>query len=349
MKEKREKSVKFYFQGLKEQKKFYLPGAFWKDVLEELGNYYIEYGTENFRNSNTNAYYFVPTYGTPTNGFSEEKLVEVNSLVSERLNFKQFNLIKNSLFGHSQALSDYRVFSAASMMNDKIDLSKFSESAVGQPKEYFEFDGKRFSRSSLNYLLGLSFFKKKIADFAPKTILEIGGGFGTLGEILGKSNLKDFQYINLDLPPMFLISEAYLKKCMEKDEEFFDHKANSHGAINILELPKFTFLPNWRVEDLRGEIDLFVNFISFQEMEPHIVSNYAKKVVELNPKYILLRNLREGKQKKVGKKVGVEKPIIREDYLSYFKNYELLSSDTDTFGYKTTDNFHSELLLFKKS
>ena len=113
-------------------------------------------------------------------------------------------------------------------------------------------------------------------------------------------------------------------------------------------MPKFTFLPNWRVEDLRGEIDLFVNYISFQEMEPHIVRNYAKEVMRLNPKFILLRNLREGKQKRNGKNVGVEQPIVKKDYLSFFGDYELLYSDIDTFGYKTVDNFHSELLLLKK-
>ena len=83
-------------------------------------------------------------------------------------------------------------------------------------------------------------------------------------------------------------------------------------------------------------------------MEPHIVQNYAKKVVELNPKFILLRNLREGKQKKSGKYIGVRDPIFREDYLSFFESYELLASDTNTFGYKTSDNFHSELLMLKK-
>ena len=346
MKLKRENSVKFYLQSLQEQKEFYFPGVFWRDVLEELGNYYIQYGIEEFRNSNTNGYFFVPNYGAPTNGFSEEKIIEIQSLVSEKLNLKQFNVIKNSLSGYSQALSDYRVFNAANMINDRLDLTKFSESAIGEPKECFEFGGKRFSRSSLNYLLGLSFLKKNIADFAPKTILEIGGGFGTLGEIFGKSNLKEFKYINLDLPPMFLISEAYLKECIEKDEEFFDHSTNSHGIINIGELPKFTFIPNWRIEDLKGEVDLFVNFISFQEMEPHIVKNYATEVIRLNPKFILLRNLREGKQKKTRENVGVEQPIMREDYLDYFADYKLLSSDTETFGYKTTDGFHSELLLF---
>ena len=347
MKRKREKSVKFYLDNLQKQKELYLPGSFWKDAVIEIGNNYMENGIENLRNFHANNVFFVPNYGTPANGFSEKKIAEIEALISKNLNFKQSNLIKNSLSGYSQALSDYRVFHSSNKEEDGFDLTKFSESEIGNPKEYFEFNEKRFSRSSLNYLLGLSFLKRNINDFIPKTVLEIGGGFGTLGEILGKSNLIDFKYINLDLPPLFLMSEEYLKKCFGK-EDFYNHTENLYGEIKIEEMPKFTFLPNWRVEDLRGEIDLFVNFISFQEMEPHIVHNYAKKVMELSPKFILLRNLREGKQKKTQKNIGVQDPIFKEDYLSFFENYGLLASDTDTFGYKTSDNFHSELLLLKK-
>ena len=348
MKLKREKMVDYYFESLWQQNELYLPGSFWNQALLEIAENYILNGIENLRNFHANLDFFVPSYGTPGNGFSEDKIIEIDSLISNKLNFKQSGLIKNSLSGYYQALSDFRVFNASNMKEDKLDLSQFSESEIGNPKEFFEFNKKRFSRSSLNYLLGLSFLKKSVEGFIPRKILEIGGGFGTLGEIFSGSNLLDVKYINLDLPPMFLISEAYLKKCLSKEEEFFDHKKSFDGEINIQKLPKFTFLPNWRVEDLRGEIDLFVNYISFQEMEPHIVRNYAKEVMRLNPKFILLRNLREGKQKSDGKNVGVEQPIVKKDYLSFFGDYELLYSDIDTFGYKTVDNFHSELLLLKK-
>ena len=74
-------------------------------------------------------------------------------------------------------------------------------------------------------------------------------------------------------------------------------------------------LPNWKIEDLRGSIDLFVNFISFQEMEPHIVSNYILHVQRLSPKWVLLRNLREGKQLASGKKlvsiISADKGLFR--------------------------------------
>ena len=49
-------------------------------------------------------------------------------------------------------------------------------------------------------------------------------------------------------------------------------------------------------------------------MEPKLVRNYLHKVSNLNPKYILMRNLREGKQKFKKNSVGVKKPILFPDY-----------------------------------
>ncbi len=224
----------------------------------------------------------------------------------------------------------------------------FSESNVGKPKERFEFDGKAFSRSSLNYLLGLSFLKKLDPKFMPKRTLEIGGGFGTLGEILSKSNMVDYKYISLDLPPMFLIAKEYLEKTSCGSASFFNDFDNPSGELRVSNLPTYTFLPNWRIHDLCGEIDLFVNFISFQEMEPFIVKNYIEQIQKLNPKYLLLRNMREGKQLSTNEKVGVQTPIKSDDYLAYFSEYSLLEKSVKVFGHKTFDNFHSEVMVLRR-
>ena len=111
---------------------------------------------------------------------------------------------------------------------------------------------------------------------------------------------------------MFFNFRGLPKKMLKQRERVFRPQKSFDGEINIQKLPKFTFLPNWRVEDLRGEIDLFVNYISFQEMEPHIVRNYAKEVMRLNPKFILLRNLREGKQKRNGEKWESSSQLLKK-------------------------------------
>ena len=134
-----------------------------------------------------------------------------------------------------------------------------------------------------------------------------------------------FKYINLDLPPMFLISEEYVANCFSRQKyKFYKNAHKNQEQLAIEDLPNFTFLPNWKIENLCGKIDLFVNFISFQEMEPLIVKNYVKHIAKLSPSYVLLRNLKEGKQKSKGGSLGVKNPIYSED-IKYFENYDLIA------------------------
>ena len=83
-------------------------------------------------------------------------------------------------------------------------------------------------------------------------------------------------------------------------------------------------------------------------MEPAIVKNYTEKITRLKPKFILLRNLREGKQVSKKGSLGVKEPIFKEDYISYFKHYDLIESNVVPYGFITYDGFHSELLILKK-
>ena len=91
---------------------------------------------------------------------------------------------------------------------------------------------------------------------------------------------------------MFLIASQYCKSVFS-DNDIFELSKPLEGNVGIDTLCKLNFLPNWAIEKLYGKIDLFVNFISFQEMEPEIVKNYALHIQRLNPDFLLLRNLRK--------------------------------------------------------
>ena len=146
----------------------------------------------------------------------------------------------------------------------------FSENNVGKPKEQFNFEGKLYSRSSLNYLLGITCLKKITKNFVPKNVLEIGGGFGILGHIFGLSKIINLKYINLDLPPLSLVSEMYLKKIFGKYKVTDSLKEIKKKKIYIKKLKNFHHCRLGKLS-LKRKIDLFVNFISFQEMEPYIL------------------------------------------------------------------------------
>ena len=334
-------------EELKSQDALYQPSSFWRKALLDINANFVKKGISSFRREDINLKFFVPTYGPPGNGFSESDKSELASKTYFK-NKKQKSHFLNFFNGTSQAFADYRTFLSSCRDNKKIDLLKFSESKVGNPIEHFSFDNRLYSRSALNYLLGLSFLRTVDPKFFPKIILEIGGGFGTLGEILGKTLNYQFKYIDVDLPPLFLMAESYLKKCFRNKFSFSQFSEKQSPFVEIKKLSSLTFLPNWKLEYLHGEIDLFVNFISFQEMEPDIVKNYVRLISKLNPKYILLRNLREGKQKQTKTNLGVIKPILKNDYLRFFSTYTLLKSNVVPFGYKTVDGYHSELMILKR-
>ena len=162
--------------------------------------------------------------------------------------------------------------------------------------------------------------------------MEIGGGFGTLGEILLGDERNEIFYINLDIPPVAFVSTYYLQNVFT-NKKIADYENLRNREILDISTLKSEFdainTCSWQIEKLEGKIDLFVNFISFQEMEPEVVNNYCKHIRKLNPEFILLRNIEEGKKKKDENTIyGVEKPILADDYDAFFPEYDLVAVDS---------------------
>ena len=338
------------FADMQNQSELYKPSAFWTDASLKIATALKMHGVENFRRIDDILAFFVPTYGSPGNSFTPYMQSELTNFFQQTFPdaIKAQKTIELMLGGYQSALADYRVFLAADDPATVPQLSHFSESEFGNPIEHFEFDGKKFSRSSLNYLLGMQLLKRYL-DTEINTVLEIGAGFGALGEILAKSDIPNLRYIDVDIPPTSFVAETYLKAALPGKKVVGYMETRHQDNIDIALLPEISVLCSWQLPKLSGSIDLFVNFISFQEMEPSIVKNYFNHVERLQSKWILLRNIREGKQVKKHKDdLGVEQPIRTDDYIDMLPNYNLITRQVYPFGFKTVDNFHSELLLFKR-
>lgn len=333
---------------MNEQDSLYKPTPFWAKASERILNDLVENGVESFRSLPSLLNFFVPTYGVPGNALTTEITEDVlKALEKKNATSKQKTFIERSMNGYQAALSDYRVLLASNEESTPPFLQKFSESRVGDPKEHFEFSGKFYSRSSLNYLLGLSFAKKYIDFMKIDTVLEIGGGFGSLGEILLKSDSKA-KYIDIDIPPTSHVANYYLKECFGSENVTSFSDVESQEKIHIESLKTASVLCSWQLEKLVGKVDLFVNYISFQEMEEDVVENYLKHVSRLGSDWVLLRNMREGKQLNSKNSVGVNKAIKSNDYEEMLEGYELVDRNIHPFGFKTVDGFHSEILLFRR-
>lgn len=337
-------------QQLKKQGMTYQPTAFWRAASELITEELKGYGLGQFRRIPSALGYFVPNYSGSASGITPEQALDLRETLLQKYPAakKSHQALDHFLSGAQAALSDYRVFLASQEAGRLPHLHNFCESAHGSPLEQFEWDKKRYSRSALNYLLGLCFLKRHLGDDLPRVVLEIGGGFGTLGEIWSQSDIPGWQYVNIDIPPTQGVAEYYLKNVLGKDQVSGFGDIAPSGAVTLSSLKSAAVLCSWQIEQLVGQVDLFVNFISFQEMEPEVVQNYLHHVDRLQARWVLLRNLREGKQKKSASHVGVETPIRADDYINMLTNYDLIERNVHPFGFQTVDGFHSELMLLKR-
>ncbi|WP_161626822.1 putative sugar O-methyltransferase [Desulfospira joergensenii] len=304
---------------LKAAPKIYQPTNFWSSLLAQVITNIRQFGIESFRKEDVRTH-FVPHYR------KEEEQYFVS------------------------AMDDYRIFLAADQ-DVEPRLSHISESKVGNPTQHYLFGKNWYSRSMLNYLRGLTFLKKNVDTSSIRRVLEIGGGYGTLGEVFLKSNFERYCYIDIDIPPTAYIATRYLQEVFGKRHTLEYSLTRGNERIEIDEIEKSyksAVLMPWQIPCLRGKVDLFVNFFSFQEMEPAVVENYAKFVDKCRPDYLLLRNQRGGQKlaEKPGK-VGVIKQTTREDYIRFFPNYECLAIDSKIFGC-IKEEFKSEVMVFKR-
>lgn len=158
---------------MKNQNVLYRPTAFWDEASSIITDEICKFGIENFRSLPSALGYFVPTYGYPGNNFSRKELDELHEWFKVKFpdGKKQKMALEQFTSGEMSALADYRVLLASDNPVKLLYLHTFSESKFGKPYEQFEFGGSLFSRSSLNYLLGLSMLKKYLDDDVPKTYL----------------------------------------------------------------------------------------------------------------------------------------------------------------------------------
>lgn len=339
-------------EDMKHQDILYKPTAFWEHASEVLIQELEKYDIKEFRNLHMTRSFFVPGYSAVEYLENAKKYDVVIERFDALVQDKRFVTRLQRLFtGNTSAFNDFRVLQASNI--DKSPYTdKVSESSVGNPLEQHSFEDRNFSRSFLNYLLGLNFLKQHVDSSSIYTVMEIGGGFGTLGEILLQDERNNAFYINADIPPVSFVSSYYLEEVFGKESIGNYEDTRSLDILDIDSLKKQYKALNicsWQIPKLRGKIDLFVNFISFQEMEPEVVQNYCVYIEKLAPSYILLRNMKEGKRVKSDDFLsGVDSPILGDDYNDFLPSYKLVAHDSSIFGFITEDGFHSELRLYQR-
>lgn len=307
---------------LRDCDEIYRPTNFWGPGLEQLLSDMSVHGLSQFKRWPSSGFWFLPVYGE---GYTNRTIGQVFRRASTVNPRATRAYLGGALSGIFIANRDYDVVRFAWNQTDwPADLEGIGESEIGNPRQRFQLSpvaGVGFGRAYLNYLLTLAALSRHVSA-PPRRFLEIGGGFGVLGEIvLGRD--PDATYVNLDIPPLVTVSSYYLSELFGDRVRLYDDVIGSSGPID---LDRSAVLPNFRLPDIDGPFDVFVNSFSFQEMEPHVVEHYATQVSRLDIEWVVSLNSKAGKPKLAdGHEIGVVDPVTSSRIIDIFAQhgYEL--------------------------
>jgi putative sugar O-methyltransferase len=310
--------------GLETCDAIYRPTNFWRPGVRQLLDDLEANGLDSFKSWAGARFWFYPTYG---HGFVDAAIDSTFDFAATANPAVEKPWFRSALSGTHQARRD---FDAARLAWDQsrwpFDIEGLGESEVGKPPEFYRLDtphGSGWTRPYLNYLLCLAALSRHV-DAPPRRFLEIGGGFGVLGEIV-MSRDPEARYVNLDLPPLMTVSSYYLNRLFDGRVALYDHAIADTGPLVSW---SSGCLPNWRIGDIAGDFDVFFNAFSFQEMEPEVVAHYISKVAAMRVPYALSLNSRRGKPRaRKGQAIGVVDPVTSGRIVSMFEDhgYELLA------------------------
>lgn len=154
------------------------------------------------------------------------------------------------------------------------DLSILETSDIGSPKGikangvFISHDQPRFNYHAL-----------RIKTLNPKSVLEIGGGYGGLAlQLLRMTNVR---YIDIDLPETLYLTYYFLAK------SGMDVK----WAVDSFPVADVVLVPAGRKEILKGQFDVVFNSYSLSEMGKQSSDEYIDLInTQWQPKYFFHEN-----------------------------------------------------------
>ena len=292
------------------------PTSFWGPGLVQLLADMDSRGLEVFKSWPTAGFWFYPRYGT---GFTNASIDATLERALQVLPSANPAWVRAALTASHEARRDFDVARIAwDQSRWPVDLDGHGESMSGRPFQYFRFTGAQhgWTRPYLNYALCMAALSRHV-DAPPQRFLEIGGGYGVLGEFLMQRDPAAV-YVDLDIPPLMTVASWYLT------ELFGDRVTTYYGTPSAgpISVAGSAVLPNYRLPDLTGTFDVFINSFSFQEMEPDVVESYVDLVVALGVRYVVSLNSRLGKPTKAeGNEVGVVEPVTSARVITMFEKH----------------------------
>ena len=193
----------------------YRPTNFWQPGVHRLMEQMTEIGLDGFKTWPEAFFWFYPVYGR---GLAAETVDQLVRQARRQESPDVARWVRRALRGVHEARRDYDL---ARMAWDQdrwpADLEAYGESAIGRPTQTYRLasGAAEFARPYLNYLLGLAALSRHV-DAPPRSFLELGGGFGVLGEIVLARD-PEARYVDVDIPPLLTVASYYLTELFGDD------------------------------------------------------------------------------------------------------------------------------------
>jgi putative sugar O-methyltransferase len=247
-----------------------------------------------------------------------DDLYKPSSLWQKHLD-KDYEIINNSIknndlekflfflqnFGNWKSYLGIESHDIIQKYSSNILLKSFLEESIfgGQLKiwKYFNNNKNDFSELNMprfgnqigatidgNFIVIGSFFNdiyssilNEYSNISKKTVIaELGGGYGKFAYYFLKK-VKNYSFINFDIPEVLVLSMYYLIKSFPNKNYFlFGDKVFENSLLNKYDL---LFLPCWEIEKINeNHIDIFINQTSLGEMDPEATKNYINHISRIS-------------------------------------------------------------------
>lgn len=166
-------------------------------------------------------------------------------------------------------------------LDDAKNLTRVSESLIGNPYR-IRFNGRLISQDLARSVTEYNLLSKYINSTSKSRVLEIGAGYGRLGEVFHQ--LSDVQYIIVDIMPSIFVSRFYLERRHPKSKILDFRDIAKIGRLpDNFEGYDFIFLTPNQLEYLpNGSVDMVININSFMEMSRTAVDSYFSEIDRLS-------------------------------------------------------------------
>ena len=187
------------------------------------------------------------------------------SFVNKRkqlFNEKKLNNFLNNDLGYGLSRRDANInkrklLNICIKKNKSFTLTRLTKKNIGNFKKPLIYKKRFCNNNNLHYIDWLLEINKFIKKKKIKNILEIGGGYGGLSQIL--INNLNAKYFLIDLPETNVLSSFYLKKNFPKKKLLLSEEFNSKNTEEIIKKNDIFILTPNKLRKLKINFDLIIN------------------------------------------------------------------------------------------